>query len=234
MTETLHSRRTGEPFPPIVHAGLSASGEAIVLWTVEPVKDERSGDERSARGRAERELWAAIAPPGAPFGAPKLIDPIASSAPYDLTVAPDGRALVVFGSGDQLVAAERPPGGVFGYPFTVADTIDEFGSAPTSVLRPDGAAIIAWAGLTDGTMSVRTRTAPGIFGPAITLGRAHRIERPVFASLTRLIDTALSGLQGEFGLGGAPPDARGANPRAALGAERSGDERSARGRDGSC
>jgi hypothetical protein len=35
----------------------------------------------------------------------------------------------------------------------------------------------------------------------------------------RLLDTALSGLQGEFGLGGAPPDTRGSNPRALLGAD---------------
>ena len=102
-----------------MHAAFAASGEAIVLWTVQPPKED-----------ADRELWAAIAPPGAPFGPPQKIDPIAAALPYDLTVAPDGRALVAFVSGDQLVAAERPPGGGFGYPFLIADTIDEFGGVP--------------------------------------------------------------------------------------------------------
>jgi hypothetical protein len=206
--ETLQARRSGEPFAPSVRAGFSASGEAIVLWTAQPPKEG-----------ADRELWAAIAPPGAAFGAPKLIDPIAGGIPYDLAVAPDGRALVAFASGDQLVAAERPPGGGFGYPFLLADTIDEFGPVPASVMRPDGGAIVAWAGLTDATLTVKTREAPGVFGPAIALGRATPLQEPPLLAVTRLVDTAISGLQGEFGLGGAPPDTRGSNPRAALGAD---------------
>ncbi|WP_028062523.1 hypothetical protein [Solirubrobacter soli] len=206
--ETLQSRRTGDPVAPVVHAGFAASGEAIVLWTYMPDKEG-----------AERELWAATAPPGAPFGAPQKIDPIASGLPYDLAVAPDGRVLVTFVSGDQLVAAERPPGGRFGYPFLIADTIDEFGVVPTVALRPDGGAIVGWAGLSDATMTIRTRQAPGVFGPAIAIGRAHRLESPPLMTLVRLLETALTGLQGEFGIGGAPPDTRGGNPRALLGAD---------------
>ena len=123
---------------------------------------------------------------------------------------------MVFVSGDQLVAAERPPGGGFGYPFLMADTIDEFGSVPAAVLRPDGGAVVAWAGASDATLTVRTRTAPGIFGPAIALGRARRLEDLSLMAFMRLLDSVL---QGEIGLGGAPPDVRGGNPRAALGAD---------------
>jgi hypothetical protein len=68
-------------------------------------------------------------------------------------------------------------------------------------------------------MTVRTRLAPGSFGPAIAIGRRERLVGIPLMTFTRLLDTAISGLRDEFGLGGAPPDSRGSDPRALLGAD---------------
>jgi hypothetical protein len=108
-------------------AGMDASGEATVMFTTD-----------GTRGR-ER-VNVATARPGAPFGAPKRLGRGSIGEPA-LAVAADGRALVTASGYEGLEVYERPPGGDFG-PRTIP--YEASAENTTIVLRPSGAAVIAW------------------------------------------------------------------------------------------
>ncbi|WP_028067144.1 hypothetical protein [Solirubrobacter soli] len=187
--ERLDSRRANPEDPSAVRAGYSAAGEAVVVWTV------RGPDED-----ARTELWAAVAPPGAAFGAPQRVGET-DGGPYALAVGEDGRALAVFTSADRLVAAERAPGGQFAAPTTLVRPADTLRNSPAAVLRPGGGAVVAWTSPTIAGLTVRTREQAGRFGRAIDLvypkrlrGDAMRIQQRFVLSgggdLARAVATA--------------------------------------------
>jgi hypothetical protein len=180
--ERLAVRRTTDEAGSDIRAGFGASGEAIVTWTVEPSSGEA----------ASPSLWVAIAPPGAPFGAPQRIAPYDEGSRHALAVGADGRALAVFTSGERLVAAEREPGGAFGAPYTLARTADRPGAAPAAVLRPGGGAVVAWTSPLTAGLSMRTRERAGAFGPAIALVGPKRLEPDALMVQQRFGGTAWS------------------------------------------
>ncbi|MDA0161426.1 hypothetical protein OM076_14205 [Solirubrobacter ginsenosidimutans] len=176
-------------------AGYSAAGEAILTWAV---KGPKSADPFA--------LWAAIAPPGAPFGAPQKVAAIDRDTAYALTVGADGRALAVFTSDERLVVAERAPGGAFGAPAVLAKTVDPLGSQPVAILRPDGGAVVAWTSPLTAGLTARTRERAGAFGPAIALVRPQKLGSVAVMVQQRFI-------------GGYSADLGDATPHAALAAD---------------
>jgi hypothetical protein len=202
VPQTLFSARSKAALAPVVHAGVSATGEAVVTWTVDHPES------------AERELWAAIAPAGAPFGAPKRIGKVDPATPYDLAVAPDGRALIVFASSKRLRAAERAPGAELGAATTLAGARDLLAVIPSVALRDDGGALVAWAGLGSGSVTGVVRERPGAFGAPITVSRGTTPNSASYRMLLRSLIALFGAFGGEFGLGNAGPDFRGGNPRA--------------------
>ena len=112
---------------------MSATGEAVVAWSFQP---EAGGP---------RELWAAIAPPGAPFGAPVRI-----GAPRaGVAVRPRGRRRRARAArvrdrrrparrrarARRATSAPRPGSG---------DAKDLFAVFPAAAVRADGGAVVAW------------------------------------------------------------------------------------------
>ncbi|HEY6890799.1 MAG TPA: hypothetical protein VI300_23545 [Solirubrobacter sp.] len=164
--ERLALGKTGDEDSPALHAGYSATGEAILTWSM---KGSENGD--------PLELWAAIAPPGAPFGAPQKVAEPDEDSSYALTVGLDGRALAVLTSRQQLVAVERAPGATFGAPVLLANTVDRFGAQPVAILRPDGGAVVAWTSPSTAALTARARELPGAFGPAVALVRPKKLGR---------------------------------------------------------
>ena len=115
--------------------------------------------------------------PVAPFGAPQKIAPIEHGAPTTLAVGADGRAVAVFTDRDRrLVVAERAPAGAFAAPAVIDGSLTNISAYPAAVVRPDGAAIVAWWSPLTAALTVRTRERPGAFGPPISLVRPRRLD----------------------------------------------------------
>jgi hypothetical protein len=148
-----------------LHAGYAASGEAIVTWAAHGPKEN-----------VVPELWAAIAPPGAPFGTPQRVGSMYANEPYALAVGADGRALAVYTSFDGVVVAERAPGAAFGAPITLGRADRRLGNVPVAVLRPGGGAVVAWTNSSTAGLIARTREQPGTFGPEVALVRPKRLD----------------------------------------------------------
>ncbi len=200
-TETLQTAGTTEA-ETRVRAGISSTGEAVVAWAFQP------------RGGAPRELWAAVAAPGAPFGAPVKIGLPRAGSPFALTVGSAGHALLAFGSGDDLLVAERAPGADFGAAARVGGAKDIFAVFPVAAVRADGGAVVAWHGTTAPTQAV-VRQAPGPFSPPVTV--APRIALTIPRDRLRLVLLLFPFDEGgEFTTGGAGPDGDGGGPRAAI------------------
>jgi hypothetical protein len=157
--------------------------------------------------RAARLVSAA---PGAPFGAPRRL--VASNFFGDepvLAVAPNGRALLVVPTDEGTALFDRDPGGEFVRRPTLRGGDGDLAVA----LLDDGTALLAWQ--SDGQISLLRRDGTGPFGAPIRLDP----EPPPPPSLGTSF-----GLYGSEGPPIEPP-----RTRIALGGERSGDERSARG-----
>ncbi len=137
-----------------VRVGMSATGEAVVVWGIRPTG--RPGD--------TTQLWAAFASPGEAFGAPQRIGTVAAGV-LQLTVAPDGRALAVFATADGFQVAERAPGAAFGAPQRLGG--EALTGTVTAALRPDGGAIVAWTGLYGGPVVAAVRERPGAFAAPV-------------------------------------------------------------------
>jgi hypothetical protein len=151
--------RKGIPQSPSILAGMSATGDAIVAWTFATSK------------RGLRELWVAIAAPGAPFAAPVRVGQLRHRLPFSLAVGADGRMLLGFMTGTEVRVAERPPGGAFAAPTAVADAADPLGALVTVAVAADGGAIVAWRRFWTGRVEAVVRTGPGAFGAARTVAR---------------------------------------------------------------
>src|SRR5262249_43090164 len=141
----------GELTPVRLVAGLSASGDAVVAWAVQP-----------APGKP-RELWSAVAPAGGAFAAPVEARPLPAASPFSLPVGDGGHALLAFVSGTDVEVAERAPGGAFGAPVRVGRGDDVILVAPAAAVRADGGAIVAWNNALAGDVQAVTRTQPGAF-----------------------------------------------------------------------
>jgi hypothetical protein len=183
--------KTYELAPPRVAVGIQDDGTVTVLWSTE-------GAKASDRER----LFAAVAPPGAPpLGPPQLLSEKLALHEFSLTVAPDGRALAIAEEGAHTRVLERPPGGTFAQVAAFGYTESLLGGAPTAVLRPDGAAIVAWEDILDVQMFVMRRNGPGAFGRPEKVG-----AKPPDPYAQELEDFD----------GGAPAEDGGRGPRAAF------------------
>jgi hypothetical protein len=161
-------------------AGMSAAGEAIVAWTAK-------------RGET-MDLWAAVARPGAPFGAPQRVADALDSARFDLAVAPDGRAMLAFASGRSPATAERAPAEGFGAPQVLTGAPESFAYDPAVALRSDGGAVVAWTGLYGGPAVAAVRDRPGAFGALVrvpgTEPSPFDLVDPLFESVFRFYISA--------------------------------------------
>ena len=167
-------------------AGMSAAGEAIVAWAV-------------PRGQSTQ-LWATIAPPGAPFGAPQRIAEALDGSRFELAVAADGRALLAFASGKSPTVAERAPGAAFGAPQTLGGPADVFAYDPAVALRPDGGAVVAWTEFYGGPVVAAVRDRPGTFG---ALAPVPGAAPSLFDLFDPLLEGVLRFYLSNFGLDGA-------------------------------
>lgn len=158
-----------------VHAGIAATGEAVVAFT-------------TVEGRPPHRVpvEAAIAPPGGPFGSPVHVADARWLTPPILDVAPDGRALVVAVDAASVRVAERAPGGGFATAAPVGAAAD--GPARLSAeLGDDGAAAVAWHGTRTGRTQVVTRAAGGAFTAPVAVANgspADPDDDPFYSSET--------------------------------------------------
>ena len=133
-----------------VTAGIGDDGVAMVIWQP-PALGRTPGGEFS--------IEQSMAAPDVPFSAPTELGTASLSSPK-LAVAPDGRALVVFGDVG-LRVSERPPGGSFGAPRSLSE---DAGTGAVAI-QPDGSAMVAWRSATGLVVARRTGTGP--LGPPI-------------------------------------------------------------------
>jgi hypothetical protein len=184
-------------------AGVSAGGDAVLAWSFQAVADR------------PRELWAAIAPAGAPFAAPVRLATLRIGSSFSLAVGDAGHALLAFASGDDVLVAERAPGGAFGAPAPIGRTEDMIGVAPAAAVRADGAAIVAWNNQLAGDVHAVVRPAGGPFGAPVTLARPSGLRFP-----RRILDLykALLGAEapGQYTTTAASPDDDGGSARALI------------------
>jgi hypothetical protein len=165
-TETLFTAPKGASTQARLVAGVSASGDAVVAWSVQPVS-----------GRP-REVWAAVAPAGAPFSAPAKVGTLRAGSPFSLAVGDGGHALLAFTTGDDVMVAERAPGGGFGPPARVGPGDDVALVFPAAAVRADGAAIVAWNNALAGDLQAVVRARPGAFGAPLTLAPKSGLHYP--------------------------------------------------------
>ena len=130
---------------------------------------------RCARG-LHRELWAAIAAPGAAFGAPVRIGEVQLGSPFSLAVGAGGHALLAFAHRQRAAGRRararrrvRPRGHGRAAPRT------GFGVLPAAAVDADGGALVAWRGRRDGRSSAVVRAGPGRSARRSTLSRAARL-----------------------------------------------------------
>jgi hypothetical protein len=183
-----------------VAAGLSAAGEAVVAWSYQP----RSG--------APREVWAAVAAAGAPFGPPARIGTLRTGAAFALAVGAGGHALVTFPGGDDVLVAERGPGAGFGPAARVGAATDRVAVYTTVAVRPDGGAIVAWQNALAGDLRAVVRPRPGRFSAPMTLAPDSGLRYP--KRLLALFDAFSDEDLGEVTSDG--PDDDGSFPRAVI------------------
>src|SRR5262249_32644224 len=118
----------------------------------------------------------------------------ATSVPA-LAAAPDGRALAVFSSGSSVQVAERPPGGAFGAPATVATVKEPFVVLPAAAIGAGGGAVVGWGGLFSEAVGAVSAAGTGAFGAPVTLAAPAAIP-----GISDEVTTLLS-VFGEGGLG---------------------------------
>ncbi|HVP03718.1 MAG TPA: PKD domain-containing protein [Solirubrobacteraceae bacterium] len=147
----------------VAQLAVSESGEVIATWL--------------AYDAGKLRVFAAIRPPGGPFGAPVGVSPATSDVDYpafteQLAVAPDGAAVLAWGetiSGKaEIQYAVRPAGASFGAPVTLPSTSGGAAVSFTVAIARGGAAAIAWSDLmgtsTSGLASVTRGSEASAFG----------------------------------------------------------------------
>ncbi|WP_028062605.1 hypothetical protein [Solirubrobacter soli] len=150
-----------------LQAGLTAEGEAIVLW-------ETPDDFDAVPRRNTVDLMVATAPAGGRFGAPVKLATMPRLSHASLAVAPDGHALVALADATTVRVAERAPGGAFGASVPVVAHKDPVGASTRAALDGAGRAAIAWTGVAFGGVGAVTRAAPGAFSAPVSLAPAVR------------------------------------------------------------
>ena len=173
-SQKLFAAATGSSTEPSVQAGMSASGEAVVAWSF------------LSRARTTRELWAAVAAPGAAFGAPVRIGELQLGTPFSLAVGDGGHGLLAFAAGGEVRVAERAPGAAFSPTVVVGRSSDLRAILPTAAVDAAGGALIAWQRASDSALDAVVRSRPGPFGAPVTLSRPTRIAYP--AGLTEFFE----------------------------------------------
>jgi hypothetical protein len=145
--------------------GVDAAGDVTLAWA-RPRPAQRHG---TLTGLSSIEV--AVAAPGAPFGAPRIVAPdVQDVGAIALAVAPDGRSLLVHDGAGGVRTYERTPGAAA---FVQGPT---FGSGqylgrphPAVALAPDGGAVVAWRA--GGAVVAVTRAGAGAFGSVTPLLR---------------------------------------------------------------
>ncbi len=130
------------------------TGEVVVVWT---------------DGAAGRKVFAAIKPPGAPFGPARVIS---EDSPDQLEMDANARGDVMVVWRDEDADSDirthfnlRPAGGSFAPEGTEISPDGENTADPTVALHPSGAALVAWTrGPGDGHLFASFRPAGGSFG----------------------------------------------------------------------
>ncbi|WP_037494736.1 hypothetical protein [Solirubrobacter soli] len=189
-----------------VVAGVSAGGDAVVAWSLQP-----------APGKP-RELWAAVAPVGAPFGAPAKVGALRPNSSFSLAVGDGGHALLAFVNGTDVLVAERAPGGAFGTPVRVGRGEDTILVVPAAAIRSDGGAIVAWNQALAGDVQAVARAQAGAFGAPVTIAPKSGLRYPksILDLFTELLgDEDLGG----FTLNGDGMDDDGGDARAMITAD---------------
>ncbi|MDA0172947.1 hypothetical protein OJ998_27850 [Solirubrobacter taibaiensis] len=134
-----------------VQVGMAADGETLVV----------SREPKGARSPA----MARFGRPGAPLGAPQRL-----ALGGLLSMAPDGRALVVKANGGGVTVLERSPGSVG---FTAPQVLNDTGGPidPAVAFGADGRAVVAWHEPYDGTVgaAVREPGATGFGAPVVVV-----------------------------------------------------------------
>jgi hypothetical protein len=182
-------------------AGMTGAGEAVVAWAYRPVVGK------------PRELWAAIAPAGAAFGAPVKLATLRTGSTFDLAVGVGGHALLAFVSGDDVLVSERAPGAGFGPPARVGGAGDLFTTAPVAAVRADGGAVVAWSNVLAGDAHAVLRPQAGPFGAPVVLAPKSGFRYPKL--ILDLLAALLSDENlGEFVSGGSDDET--SDPRASI------------------
>jgi hypothetical protein len=201
--ETVFSSAKGASRQVRLLAGVSASGDAVVAWSFQAVADK------------PRELWAAVAPAGAPFAAPVKLATLRIGSSFSLAVGDAGHALLAFVSGSDVLVAERAPSGAFGPATRVGNTDDAIGVTPAAAVRADGAAIVAWNNQLAGDVQGVLRSQAGAFAAPVTLAKPSGLRLPkLLLDLYSELFSAES--PGEYTTSAAGPDDDGGGARALL------------------
>jgi hypothetical protein len=181
--EVVTTIKTPAGAPP-VQVGVSGSGETLVAWSVPPRIDPDSLALDDRPGAID----VAIAGPGGPFALTHRVAPSSQLSAPALAMARDGRALLAAFDGESVRVAERAPGQAFGAAAPVAHAEDVLSIQPEVALASDGAAVVAWAGDVQSSLSAVTRPRDGAFGApvAITRPRSLHGSDTVLLALLRL------------------------------------------------
>jgi hypothetical protein len=205
-TETLFTGARNRLTSLRVVAGMSAAGDAVVAWAEQP-----------AAGKP-RELWAAVAPAGAPFAQPAKVGTLSARSTFSLAVGDGGTALLAFVGGEDVMVAERPPGGAFGMPVRLGRGADTILVAPAAAVRADGGAIVAWNNALAGDVQAVVRAQPGAFGAPVTIAAKTGLRYP--KSILDLFEELLGNDDlGGFTSSGAGDDDDGGDARAMITAD---------------
>jgi len=177
--------------PPPLQVGISASGEALVAWSVPPRIDPDSLALDDRPGSVD----VAVAGPQARFAVTHGVAQSSQLSAPALAVARDGRALLAAFDGESVRVAQRAPGQPFGVAAPVARAADALSIQPGVALGPGGAAVVAWSGRAQGGAGVVTRPDAGAFGAPVTITRPRSLHGSdtVLLAVLRLFAGALGG-----------------------------------------
>jgi hypothetical protein len=159
----------------VLEIGVAATGETFAM----------TATRESDRLPLHAPVRVAVAPRGEAFGAFTGLGLMAWRSQAALAVAQDGRALVAFGDGANVLVAERAPGEGFGSAAAAGAATDIVGVDADAALGTGGAAAVAWAGREEHAGAMVTRRSQGPFTPPVTVrARTPFTDDPFFVSQT--------------------------------------------------
>jgi hypothetical protein len=201
--QTLFTAGEGASSQARVLAGVAANGDSIVAWSFQ------------AQANKPRELWAAIAPASGPFAAAVKLGTLRVASSFSLAVGDGGQALLGFATGDDVVVAERAPGGSFGPAARVGTSSDLVLVTVAAAIRADGGAVVAWQNALAGDVQAALRSGPGAFAAPVALAPKSglRFPKSVLDLYAELVKTETPG---SFTSSAAGPDDDGGDARASI------------------